>query len=56
MNDIKALDREYVANTYARFPLALVAGKGSLVYDENGKKISRLEDETPFFKKHPSQE
>ena len=23
---------------------------------ENGKKISRLEDETPFFKKHPSQE
>ena len=41
MNDIKALDREYVANTYARFPLALVAGKGSLVYDEN-KEISSI--------------
>ena len=31
-------DTKYVANTYKRFPLALTRGKGSLVYDENGKE------------------
>ena len=35
MNVIQ-LDKQYVANTYARFPLQLVKGKGSLVYDEKG--------------------
>lgn len=39
---IKDIDKEYVANTYARFPLALVSGKGSLVYDENGKEYIDL--------------
>ena len=39
---IKEIDKEYVANTYARFPLALVDGKGSLVYDENGKEYIDL--------------
>ena len=38
MNDIKAIDREYVAGTYARFPVQLVKGKGSLAWDENGKE------------------
>ena len=38
MNDIKAIDKEYVANTYARFPVLLTHGKGSLVYDEQGKE------------------
>ena len=42
MSDIKALDKEYIANTYARFPLELVKGKGSLVYDENGKEYIDL--------------
>ena len=28
----------YVANTYARFPVDLVSGSGSLYYDENGKE------------------
>lgn len=42
MSDIKALDKEYVANTYARFPLEIVKGKGSLVYDENGKEYIDL--------------
>ncbi len=42
MSDIKALDKEYIANTYARFPLELVRGKGSLVYDENGKEYIDL--------------
>ena len=38
MNDIKSIDKEYVANTYARFPVLLTHGKGSLVYDEQGKE------------------
>ena len=38
MPDIKAIDKEYVANTYARFPVLLERGKGSLVYDEAGKE------------------
>ncbi len=42
MSDIKALDKEYVANTYARFPLEIVKGKGSLVYDEKGKEYIDL--------------
>ncbi|MBQ7376842.1 MAG: acetylornithine/succinylornithine family transaminase [Clostridia bacterium] len=37
MNVIE-LDQSYVANTYRRFPLEIVSGKGSLVYDENGKE------------------
>ncbi len=36
--DIKAIDKQYVANTYGRFPLHLVSGKGSLVYDNEGKE------------------
>jgi len=38
MMDIKALDKEYVAGTYARFPVQIVSGKGSLVYDETGRE------------------
>jgi len=40
--DIKALDQTYVANTYARFPLLLTEGKGSLVWDEQGKEYILL--------------
>lgn len=40
--DIKQLDKEYIAGTYARFPLQLVSGKGSLVYDEQGKEYIDL--------------
>lgn len=36
--DIKQLDKEYVANTYNRFDLALIQGKGSRVLDDNGKE------------------
>ncbi len=42
MSDIKALDKEYVANTYARFPLEIVRGKGSLVYDDSSKEYIDL--------------
>ncbi|MDI9519649.1 MAG: acetylornithine/succinylornithine family transaminase [Bacillota bacterium] len=38
MADIKAIDKQYVANTYARFPVQLVSGKGALAWDENGKQ------------------
>ncbi len=41
MNIIE-LDKQYVANTYARFPLQLVSGNGSLVYDDNGKEYIDL--------------
>ena len=33
----KELDEEYVAGTYARFDVALKSGKGSTLYDEDGK-------------------
>ena len=35
--NIQELDREYVAGTYARFPVTIVAGKGSVVTDIDGK-------------------
>ena len=38
MKDIKSIDQTYVANTYARFPVEIVSGQGSLVYDETGKE------------------
>ncbi len=34
----KEMDQAYVAHTYARFPIEIVKGKGSLVYDETGKE------------------
>ena len=36
--NIKDLDKTYVAGTYARFPVEIVSGKGSLVYDETGRE------------------
>ncbi len=36
--NIREIDNKYVANTYARFPVTLVKGSGSLVYDESGKE------------------
>lgn len=38
MNEIIRLDQEYVAPTYARFPINIVKGKGSLAFDENGQE------------------
>ncbi len=42
MMDIFSADKEYVANTYARFPVCIKEGKGSLLYDENGKEYIDL--------------
>ena len=38
MSNLKQIDSTYVASTYARFPVEIVSGKGSLVYDETGKR------------------
>lgn len=37
MKGIKEKDAKYIAGTYARFPIAIKYGKGSVLYDENGK-------------------
>ena len=39
---LKNIDKQYVANTYARFDLEIVGGKGSRVYDDNGKEYIDL--------------
>ena len=39
---IKELDAQYIAPTYARFPVCLVKGKGSVVYDDCGKEYIDL--------------
>ena len=33
---VKEKDQYYIANTYARFPLEIVSGKGSILVDDNG--------------------
>ena len=35
---ITAIDKEYVAGTYGRFPVELVSGKGSIIQDSAGKE------------------
>ena len=37
MSNTQALDKAYIANTYARFPVELVSGKGSLLKGADGK-------------------
>ena len=37
MSNLQALDKTYIANTYARFPVELVSGKGSLLKGADGK-------------------
>lgn len=41
MNTIE-IDQSYIANTYARFPIEIVSGKGSLVTDADGKEYIDL--------------
>ena len=38
MNDLISLDKTYIANTYNRFPIEIVSGKGSVFVDVNGKE------------------
>ena len=39
---IKEIDKQFVANTYARFDLEIVRGQGSYVYDSEGKEYIDL--------------
>ena len=39
---IKEIDNQYVASTYARFPICITRGKGSLAYDEDGNEYIDL--------------
>ena len=36
--NVKEKDQYYIANTYARFPIEIVSGKGSTVVDRDGKE------------------
>ena len=38
MSRIIDLDKEYIAFTYNRYPVCFTEGKGSILYDENGKR------------------
>ena len=38
MNSMISVDKQYVANTYKRFPLELVSGKGSIWTAADGKQ------------------
>ena len=38
MTNLKALDSAYIANTYARFPIEIVSGKGSVLTDSEGRE------------------
>jgi acetylornithine/N-succinyldiaminopimelate aminotransferase len=40
--NMQEMDQKYIANTYARFPVALVSGKGSILVDETGKEYIDL--------------
>lgn len=42
MSEITVKDKKYIAGTYARNPVELVKGKGSLVYDTDGKEYIDL--------------
>ncbi len=36
--DVKALDKNYIANTYVRFPIEIKKGKGATIIDSQGKQ------------------
>jgi acetylornithine/N-succinyldiaminopimelate aminotransferase len=38
LEQIAALEQKYLLNTYARYPLAIVRGKGVYVYDTDGRR------------------
>ena len=42
MTDVFSTDKEFVANTYARVPIDIVSGKGSLVTDSDGNEYIDL--------------
>ena len=51
MDNIKQLDQTYIAPTYARFPVVLTGGHGSVLTDEDGKAVfmSLPDDESKTY-------
>ena len=45
--DIRELDKQYIADTYARYPVTLLCGKGALAYDDKGKEYIDMENLDP---------
>ena len=41
-NTIFDNDKKYIANTYGRFPVAVKSGKGSIIYDVDGKRYKDM--------------
>ena len=39
-------DKKYIAGTYNRFPVEIVSGKGSVVYDTDGKQYIAWDPES----------
>ena len=44
MSELQQRDSEYIASTYARFPVDLERGEGSILWDTDGKKYIDLFD------------
>ena len=44
MSILKKLDKTYIAGTYNRFPVEIVSGKGSLLYDDTGKEYLEINE------------
>ena len=42
MNDIKKLEHDYIAPTYARFDVAFVKGEGATLWDDEGKAYTDM--------------
>lgn len=40
--NVKELDKEYIADTYSRFPVEIARGEGSTLFDETGKAYTDL--------------
>ena len=38
MTELEKLDKQYIAPTYNRFPVDILNGKGSVVFDKEGKR------------------
>jgi len=38
MSELQIIDQTYIANTYARFPVEIASGKGSVLYSPEGKR------------------
>ena len=38
MTEVRKLDKEYIAGTYARFPVTFVRGEGACLFDDKGRR------------------